>query len=441
MPNAKAVGLDLAFEENRREAAMLSRDTGLAQITAPIVLVQDEKQTPGFLFYAPFYKGVSHDTLAERRKNFLGMVYAPFVVEKPLAGTLDKSKRFVGLRLVDGATVLYDEHHDSEADYDPNPLFTSQVAVDVYGRSWTFDIWSTQAFRDATATSQPGLILAGGIAIDVLLLSLFLLFSSTNRRTLRFADRMTRELQLSAEKLVRSNAELESFAYVASHDLRTPLRGISDLTAYLEEDLESYIGSPDANPDVQHNLQRLERQTDRMDNLIRGILDYSGVGVRREPEAEVLLSDVIDTIREVLGVDAGQVVLEGESPQLMTYKLRFEQVMQNLIGNAFKYHHDPEHALVTIRCRDDGDWFTFSVSDNGPGIDPKFHARIFEVFQTLQSRDKIESTGVGLSIVKKSVENLGGTVGVVSAPGEGTTFEFTWPKTTRFVADEVRKVV
>ena len=115
--------------------------------------------------------------------------------------------------------------------------------------------------------------------------------------------------------------------------------------------------------------------------------------------------------------------------------------MQNLIGNAFKYHHDPEHALVPIRCRDDGDWFTFSVSDNGPGIDPKFHARIFEVFQTLQSRDKIESTGVGLSIVKKSVENLGGTVGVVSAPGEGTTFEFTWPKTTRFVADEVRKVV
>lgn len=428
-PNARAVGLDIAHETNRYNAAKKARDTGTAQITGPIVLVQDEGHTPGFLFYAPYYAAGSYDTVEERQNSFAGMVYAPFIVKKLLAGTLEKDKRHVGLQLSDGSDVIYDENGPTEEDFDPNPLFTKKVTVNLYGRDWNFDIWSTQSFRQAAESNQPAFVLVGGITIDALLLTLFLMLSRASRRSLSFADRVTVELRRKAAALAKSNADLESFAYVASHDLKTPLRGIGDLTEYLEEDLEPYMSTPDANPDVRHNLQRLHHQTKRMDNLIKGILDYSSVGARTETLEAVDMAQVMYTLRSELNVRDDQLVLIGKFPVLNTYHVRFEQVIHNLVGNAFKYHHDHENARVTVTCRESENFFEFLVADNGPGIDPKFHSRIFEVFQTLQSKDEIESTGVGLSIVKKSIEALGGQIRVSSILGEGTTFQFEWPKT------------
>ena len=381
-PNAKAVGLDMAHETNRYNAAKNARDTGTAQITGPIVLVQDEGQTPGFLFYVPYYASDSADTVQDRQENFSGMVYAPFVVKKLMAGTLAKTKRRVGIRLSDGSNVIYNENTDAEIDFDPNPLFRTTKAMVLYGRTWNFDIWSTKSFRQASNSSQPTFILAGGIAIDALLITLFVMLSRSSRQALRFADRMTDELRRKAAALAKSNAELESFAYVASHDLKTPLRGIADLTTYLVEDLEPYISGPDGNPNVRHNLQRLHQQTNRMDNLINGILDYSSVGAREEIVETVDVAKVLYSLRSELHINDHQLILEGEIPVLNTYLLRFEQVMSNLLGNAFKYHHNREQATVTVSCRERGDVHEFSITDNGPGIDPKFHSRIFEVFQT-----------------------------------------------------------
>jgi len=427
--NAKAIGLDMAHESNRYTAAKKARDSGLAQITGPIVLVQDDGQTPGFLFYAPYYQGGTYNTKQERQDKFSGMVYAPFVVEKLMAGTLDKDKRQVGIRLLDGNKLLYDEHNETEKDFDSNPLFTSKLIVDAYGRSWGFDIRSTKSFRQATESNQSTFILVGGIAIDTLLLTLFLILSRANRKTLSFANRMTVELRQQAKQLAKSNEELESFAYISSHDLKTPLRGIEDLTSYIEEDLEPYISLPDANPDVKHNLIRLHKQVERMENLIRGILDYSGVGARTETVETFNVSSIFISMRDELNIRDDQLIMDGDFPSLTTYRIRFEQVVNNLVGNAFKYHHDPDRASVRISCEERTDFYSFSVADNGPGIDPKFHSRIFEVFQTLQSKDDIESTGVGLSIVKKSVERMGGSVIVLSELGNGTTFQFEWPKT------------
>ncbi len=426
--NLRAVGLDIAHETNRHTAAIMARDTGTAQITGPIVLVQDEGKTPGFLFYAPYYAGGLYSTAGERQQHFSGMVYAPFIVNKLMAGALDKEKRHVGIHLADGSDVIYDENTAAEEDFDPNPVFTRQATVDLYGRSWNFDIWSTRSFREAAASNQPIFILIGGIMIDSLLLTLFLILSRASRRTLNFADRVTVELRQKAAELAKSNADLESFAYIASHDLKTPLRGIGDITEYLQEDLEAYVATPDANPDVQHNLQRLHQQTGRMENLIKGILDYSSVGLRHDEVASLDVLEVLHTLRSELDVREDQLVFEGSFPVLSANRVRFEQVLHNLVGNAFKYHHDQERAIVTVACSDNDDFFEFRVSDNGPGIDPKFHARIFEVFQTLQSKDEIESTGVGLAIVKKSVEALGGAIRITSALGAGTTFEFDWPK-------------
>ena len=108
--------------------------------------------------------------------------------------------------------------------------------------------------------------------------------------------------------------------------------------------------------------------------------------------------------------------------------VRFQQVLANLVGNALKYHHEPERATVTVSVDETDDFYVFSVSDDGPGIDPKFHERIFDVFQTLQTKDDVESTGIGLSIVKKAVESHGGRVTLLSDNGKGATFTFEWPK-------------
>ena len=125
--NARAVGLDMAHETNRYSATIKARDTGTAQITGPIVLVQDEDRTPGFLFYAPYYTGGTQDSLLDRRSHFARMVYAPFVFHKLMDGVLDKDRRQIRLRISDNADILYDELTDKDRESDQNPLFGAEV--------------------------------------------------------------------------------------------------------------------------------------------------------------------------------------------------------------------------------------------------------------------------------------------------------------------------
>ena len=425
--NAKAVGLDMAHETNRYTAAKKARDSGVAQLTGPIVLVQDAQQTPGFLFYAPFYRGGVYDSLDDRRANITGLVYAPFVVNKLMAGTLEKERRHVGIRITDQDTVLYDEHLATEDDYDPDPLFTSTHSVEFYGREWLFDIRSANSFRLATSSSQPLIILGGGLFIDSLLLLLFISLSKANRRSISFADGMTDELLVRTKDLEQSNQDLERFAYVASHDLKTPLRGIGDLSEYLTEDLGDYLKSPEANPDIGKNLGRLDTQIRRMDNLIKGILSYSSIAADTTETQEVNVTELVREIGASFGLSDTECVIEGELPTLTTDGTQLGQVFSNLIGNAVKYHHDRDNILISVSALHRNGVSVLSVSDNGPGIDPRFHNRIFEVFQTLQSKDEIESTGIGLAIVKKIVESRGGEITVTSSGGNGAAFTFSWP--------------
>jgi CHASE1-domain containing sensor protein len=136
--NKKAVGLDMAFEVNRYTAIKQSRDTASAQMTGPIVLVQDSKKTPGFLFYTPFYKnGTKPKTIEERRRGIVGVTYAPFIVKKLMDGTLSNQNRYVGIKITDKGELLYD---DTENNHDVNPIFIKKVNIEFYGRIWTFDI-------------------------------------------------------------------------------------------------------------------------------------------------------------------------------------------------------------------------------------------------------------------------------------------------------------
>ena len=212
--NEAAVGLDMAHEINRYTAAQKARDLGVLQITGPITLVQDTDKTPGFLFFAPFYKssvdkGGIASSIVERRSKFAGMVYAPFVVKKLMEGTVGKDKRWVGIRIRDGGEVLYDELQVGEPDFDPNPMFTETVDVQLFGRNWKFDIWTAKSFRHATADNQPLTILIGGIILDGLIVLLFLSMTRDSKKWLGIADSVSVQLDKKSKALEQKAAELE----------------------------------------------------------------------------------------------------------------------------------------------------------------------------------------------------------------------------------------
>lgn len=200
--NRKAVGLDMAHEVNRYSALIKARDTGVAHITGPIVLVQDSQKTPGFLFYAPWYRPTTTpQSKAMKQKEIQGAVYAPFIVKKLMDGTLENRNRLVNFSITDGNNELYTELSDTSEDYDADPLFRKTVTVDLYGRPWQFDIQTSRIFREQHTHVQPLMILIGGLVIDGLLLALFLLLASINKRSVRYANEVTTELQVSKETL------------------------------------------------------------------------------------------------------------------------------------------------------------------------------------------------------------------------------------------------
>ncbi len=230
-------------------------------------------------------------------------------------------------------------------------------------------------------------------------------------------------LEKSNEQLGRSNQELDQFAYVASHDLKAPLRGIGNLSDWIEEDLGENVPQG-----VREKMKLLRGRVHRMEALIDGILDYSRAGrVRHKPE-QVDVGRLLKEVLELLAPPAGVAVfVEPRMPVLDTERVPLQQVFLNLVSNAIK-HARSEHPRIEVLVRPEGAFHRFTIKDNGPGIAPEFQERIWGIFQTLEARDKVEGTGIGLSVVKKIVESRGCKAWVESVAGEGAAFHFTWPK-------------
>lgn len=231
------------------------------------------------------------------------------------------------------------------------------------------------------------------------------------------------ELQRLASELRRRNYELDQFAYVASHDLRAPLRGIANLAGWITQDLEPHLTE-----DTRRYLDLLKGRVNRMEALISGLLEYSRAGRRATPDEQI---DVTTMVREIADLlDSGTAVewQIAALPRVRGPRVLLRQVFHNLLSNAVKYA-TVAHPRIEVRAESvsAGLW-RFFVRDNGPGIAACYQARIWEIFQTLQPRDDVESTGIGLSLVRKIVEQRGGEVGVDSMPGHGACFSFTWPE-------------
>jgi PAS domain S-box-containing protein len=245
--------------------------------------------------------------------------------------------------------------------------------------------------------------------------------------------RVQKEVQDRAEQLARitqalarSNRELDQFAYVASHDLKAPLRGIANLTKWLEEDLEHALTD-----ETRHQMELLQGRVRRMESLIDGILQYSRVGRMKNRVEQVNIGELLDDVIDLLAPPASFTIdVSPDMPVLLTPRSLLEQVFMNLIGNAIKHHHRLD-GRIEVTAQERGAFYEFVVSDDGPGIASQYHDRIFVIFQTLQARDQVEGTGVGLSLVKKIVEYQGGGITLESEEGQGATFRFTWPRRAR----------
>lgn len=225
--------------------------------------------------------------------------------------------------------------------------------------------------------------------------------------------------------LKHANEELKNFAYVVSHDLKAPLRAIGSLADWISTDYGDKFDD-----EGKQQMRLLIGRVRRMDGLIDGILQYSRVGRIRESCVAVglntLIAEVIDLLQPPTHI---AVKVESELPTVTVERTRIQQVFQNLIGNAIKYMDKPA-GEVRIGCAPDGDGWRFHVRDNGPGIEARHFEKIFQLFQTLAPRDRVESTGVGLALVKKIVELYDGKVWIESRVGEGSTFFFTLPGAT-----------
>ncbi|MEW8508715.1 MAG: CHASE domain-containing protein [Candidatus Thiodiazotropha sp.] len=216
---------------------------------------------------------------------------------------------------------------------------------------------------------------------------------------------------------------LEQFAYVTSHDLKAPLRAVSNLAQWIEEDLEDKL--EDAS---KEQLALLRDRVKRMHDLIEGLLEYSRVGRTSEPENSLDSRELVEEIIDSLSPEEGfSIKIKGKMPTLTADRLQLGQVFSNLISNSLK-HHGGKKGRIRIRCDDSERFYQFSVCDDGQGIAPQYHKKVFMIFQTLESSDFESSTGIGLALVKKIVEEHGGTIKLRSEPGEGACFFFTWPK-------------
>jgi|AntRauTorckE5430_2_1112549.scaffolds.fasta_scaffold02276_2 PAS domain S-box-containing protein len=235
------------------------------------------------------------------------------------------------------------------------------------------------------------------------------------------AEQVVREYYKVLEK---TNKELEQLSYITSHDLKAPLRSIGSLIMMMKEDMESGEAT---SKDIDNYFNLMTKRTNRMYSLINGILEYSSIGRGKEDVGLIVLDQLLNEVIETVIPENFEIIKQVNFPSIHFNKIQLYQVFQNLISNAVKYNDKPV-GKIELSWKDEGDKYYFEIKDNGPGIDPKYHVKVFEVFQMLQARDKVESTGIGLSIVKKIVERANGSITINSNVEEGVAFCFELPK-------------
>ena len=432
MGNEAAFGLDFLSEPTRRAALERTIRTGRPEATAPVRLVQDPVGRPGFLAML----SVDDPTHAGR---VIGVAYAGFRTGVLVDSVVPRADRGAHLELYDlGAaggrdTGLRDAiaTYDDEVRPDRDALSperaehgSSTIDVTVMGRRWALYYAPDRSLASSGQALRDWLPLAIGAMLAAFAAWMLGASLRTERRAVALAERMTESLRASQTDLARSNAELERFAYVASHDLREPLRTITGFLALLSRRHRDQLDD-----DGREFIDLAVAGAKRMDCLIAELLEYSRTG-RAEPAAEPTDLDAawglaVHNLSAAIA-EAGAEVTADPLPTVLADRGEMVQVLQNLLGNAIKYHGGAAPRIHAEAIRRDEMW-EIAVRDDGPGIDPRHHDRIFVLLQRLHRQDEVEGTGIGLAICKKIIEHHGGRIWVESEPGAGARFAFSLP--------------
>lgn len=241
-----------------------------------------------------------------------------------------------------------------------------------------------------------------------------------NKKYLMSVSRDITEKEILIHDLKRSNSDLDNFAYVASHDLRSPLNVIKRLVTWVKEDCDSVLPS-ESKEDLSIVLSRAER----MEKLLVDLLSYSRIGKDYQDANEINLRRFMVELLSLIDLPMG-FVLKCDDVDVKVPEIAFNVVMLNLVSNAIK-HHDSGNAKIEVKAKRSERGCIIAVLDNGPGIEEKNRHRIFKLFETLKSRDEVEGSGIGLSVVKKIVEHYGGNIRVEGNQPRGTKFIVNWP--------------
>lgn len=359
------------------------------------------------------------ERIKEERDNlkliFESMVDGIYIVSK------DYEIVFMNKVLIDAVgdqtgDICYKAFHDGE---EPCPRCKSPAVMN--GKTVRWEWYSRRMNKTYDLIETPLTNIDGTIS------KLTIFRDITERKRLEEARTQAeeRQLQLLAE-LEMTNKGLKDFAYIVSHDLKAPLRAITSLAEWLSADYSDKLDE-----EGKEQLALLLSRVKRMHNLIESILEYSRIGRMKENKQEIDLNTLIADVITMINPPEGIAIKVGDKlPTILCERTKTEQVFQNLLSNAVRYMDKPK-GQITIGCSEETGYWKFYVADNGPGIEERYYEKIFQIFQTLKPRDEVESTGVGLSIVKKIVESQGGEIGVDSKVGVGTTFFFCLPKESK----------
>ena len=471
--NKSAQGFDLNSNNTRRTSLEYAREHGKMTTTAKIRLVQETGDSYGFLLIAPVYKQGSNLTGAsERTHALLGFVTGVFRINTLMINAHEQAnKEELELTLIDmdknSGGLLYGKNDDTA-------VFNFDLTIP--DRQWRLGVSLNKSLQESI--ESPAIvkwIFLGGILISLLLaLSIYALqvaviharrISSLRNqlqiqnsalettvveRTQTLAQNniklenniaeLTEQRQVMAglvtesetakinaeqraKDLARSNKDLDDFAYVASHDLKAPLRGIDQLACWVTEDIESGNFT-----EIPANLKMMRSRVQRLETLLNDLLAYSRANRKADTITIINCDTFITEMYSLISPPIGfKLEIIGEMPNFSTVKAPFTQVMRNLLSNAIK-HHNKEQGHIQVRCDVQGEFYQFSIEDDGPGIKEDYQEDIFKMFRTLKPRDETEGSGMGLALIRKIVQHYHGNVSVKSMLGQGSIFYFTWPK-------------
>ena len=233
---------------------------------------------------------------------------------------------------------------------------------------------------------------------------------------------LSRKLVLANSHLKKTNWELDHFVYVASHDLRAPLRGMDHLASFIEEDAGEFLP-----PSSREDLALLRDRIKRLEELLASLLAYSRIGRKDHESTWVNARAVLENVLELyVPAERFQVNLPDDLPGVLAPLATVELVFRNVVMNAVK-HHDKEQGVINVSAETSGNEVLFTISDDGPGIPAEYQEKVFRLFQTLKPRDELEGSGMGLALVKKTMEIHGGRVEILSDGKRGTSFILAWP--------------